>query len=159
MAVCANYDEFSPDDFFTVARNSSRRWLKCPALERANSTTDGVMDLTAHAPRAPTDVVALNFFFDTLLFCGGILLLANRLTRKLWPGFSADSILSARTVEPAMAPGLDSPTTVQQPEHGNPVTRRMRFRVTRHSEWQAGSSNQSDPSFLTSKCLHRHRVC
>ena len=26
---------------------------------------------------APTDVVALNFFFDTLLFCGAILLLAN----------------------------------------------------------------------------------
>jgi uncharacterized membrane protein len=26
---------------------------------------------------APTDVVALNFFFDTMLFCGAILLLAN----------------------------------------------------------------------------------
>jgi hypothetical protein len=26
---------------------------------------------------APTDVVAVNFFFDTLLFCGAILLLAN----------------------------------------------------------------------------------
>ena len=26
---------------------------------------------------APTDVVALNFFFDTLLFCGAVLLLAN----------------------------------------------------------------------------------
>lgn len=26
---------------------------------------------------APNDVVALNFFFDTLLFCGAILLLAN----------------------------------------------------------------------------------
>jgi hypothetical protein len=26
---------------------------------------------------APTNVVALNFFFDTLLFCGAILLLAN----------------------------------------------------------------------------------
>ncbi|HEX3086389.1 MAG TPA: hypothetical protein VHP99_17780, partial [Pyrinomonadaceae bacterium] len=26
---------------------------------------------------APKDVVALNFFFDTLLFCGAILLLAN----------------------------------------------------------------------------------
>jgi uncharacterized membrane protein YphA (DoxX/SURF4 family) len=26
---------------------------------------------------APTDLVALNFFFDTLLFCGAILLLAN----------------------------------------------------------------------------------
>ena len=27
--------------------------------------------------RAPTDVVALNYFFDTLLFCGTILLVAN----------------------------------------------------------------------------------
>ena len=26
---------------------------------------------------APTDLGALNFFFDTLLFCGAILLLAN----------------------------------------------------------------------------------
>jgi hypothetical protein len=26
---------------------------------------------------APTDLVALNYFFDTLLFCGTILLLAN----------------------------------------------------------------------------------
>jgi len=26
---------------------------------------------------APTDVVALNYFFDTLLFCGTVLLLAN----------------------------------------------------------------------------------
>ena len=31
---------------------------------------------------APTDVVALNFFFDTLLFCGVILLLANAMKRK-----------------------------------------------------------------------------
>ena len=31
---------------------------------------------------APTDVVALNFFFDTLLFCGAILLLANAMERK-----------------------------------------------------------------------------
>jgi len=31
---------------------------------------------------APTDVVALNFFFDTLLFCGAVLLLANRRTRR-----------------------------------------------------------------------------
>jgi hypothetical protein len=29
----------------------------------------------------PTDVVALNFFFDTLLFCGAILLLANALEK------------------------------------------------------------------------------
>jgi len=31
---------------------------------------------------APTDVVALNYFFDTLLFCGAILLLANAIDRK-----------------------------------------------------------------------------
>jgi uncharacterized membrane protein len=31
---------------------------------------------------APTDVVALNFFFDTLLFCGAILLLANAMPRE-----------------------------------------------------------------------------
>jgi uncharacterized membrane protein len=31
---------------------------------------------------APTDVVALNFFFDTLLFCGAILLLANASDKK-----------------------------------------------------------------------------
>ena len=31
---------------------------------------------------APTDVVALNYFFDTLLFCGAILLLANAMDRE-----------------------------------------------------------------------------
>jgi uncharacterized membrane protein YphA (DoxX/SURF4 family) len=31
---------------------------------------------------APTDVVALNFFFDTLLFCGAILLLANAIEKE-----------------------------------------------------------------------------
>ena len=31
---------------------------------------------------APTDVVALNYFFDTLLFCGTILLLANALENE-----------------------------------------------------------------------------
>ncbi|HEY6119497.1 MAG TPA: hypothetical protein VIV66_06025 [Pyrinomonadaceae bacterium] len=31
---------------------------------------------------APTDVVALNFFFDTLLFCGTILLLANAMDKE-----------------------------------------------------------------------------
>lgn len=30
---------------------------------------------------APTDVVALNFFFDTLLFCGTILLLSNAMKK------------------------------------------------------------------------------
>jgi uncharacterized membrane protein len=32
--------------------------------------------------RAPTDVVELNYFFDTLLFCGAILLLANAMEEK-----------------------------------------------------------------------------
>ncbi len=31
---------------------------------------------------APRDVVALNFFFDTLLFCGAILLLANAMDKE-----------------------------------------------------------------------------
>jgi uncharacterized membrane protein YphA (DoxX/SURF4 family) len=31
---------------------------------------------------APTDVVALNYFFDTLLFCGVILLLANAMDKE-----------------------------------------------------------------------------
>ena len=31
---------------------------------------------------APTDVVALNFFFDTLLFCGAILMLANSIEKE-----------------------------------------------------------------------------
>jgi uncharacterized membrane protein len=31
---------------------------------------------------APTDVVALNFFFDTLLFCGATLLLANAMDKE-----------------------------------------------------------------------------
>jgi uncharacterized membrane protein len=31
---------------------------------------------------APTDVVALNFFFDTLLFCGAILLMANAMDKE-----------------------------------------------------------------------------
>ena len=31
---------------------------------------------------APTDVVALNYFFDTLLFCGAILLLANAVDKE-----------------------------------------------------------------------------
>jgi uncharacterized membrane protein len=31
---------------------------------------------------APTDVVALNFFFDTMLFCGTILLLANAMDKE-----------------------------------------------------------------------------
>jgi uncharacterized membrane protein len=33
---------------------------------------------------APKDVVALNFFFDTLLFCGAILLLANSMRKNQW---------------------------------------------------------------------------
>jgi len=35
---------------------------------------------------APTDVVALNFFFDTLLFSGAILLVANAQDRLKHPG-------------------------------------------------------------------------
>ncbi|PYS70960.1 MAG: hypothetical protein DMF69_11895 [Acidobacteria bacterium] len=31
---------------------------------------------------APKDVVALNYFFDTMLFCGAILLLANALEKE-----------------------------------------------------------------------------
>jgi hypothetical protein len=31
---------------------------------------------------APRDVVALNYFFDTLLFCGAILLLANAMEKE-----------------------------------------------------------------------------
>ena len=31
---------------------------------------------------APTDIVALNYFFDTMLFCGAILLLANALEKE-----------------------------------------------------------------------------
>jgi hypothetical protein len=31
---------------------------------------------------APTDLVARNFFFDTLLFCGAILLLANSIDKE-----------------------------------------------------------------------------
>ena len=31
---------------------------------------------------APTDAVARNFFFDTLLFCGAILLLANSIDKE-----------------------------------------------------------------------------
>jgi uncharacterized membrane protein len=34
---------------------------------------------------APTEVVALNYFFDTLLFCGAILLLANAIDKKTIP--------------------------------------------------------------------------
>jgi uncharacterized membrane protein len=38
---------------------------------------------------APTDVVALNYFFDTLLFCGAILLLANAMDKETVPVKSA----------------------------------------------------------------------
>jgi hypothetical protein len=41
------------------------------------------MDLRADAPGAPTDVVALNFFFNTLPFCGAILLLANSIDKEI----------------------------------------------------------------------------
>jgi uncharacterized membrane protein YphA (DoxX/SURF4 family) len=38
---------------------------------------------------APKDVVALNFFFDTLLFSGAILLLANAMNKQTAPAKSA----------------------------------------------------------------------
>jgi hypothetical protein len=38
---------------------------------------------------APTDVVALTFFFDTLLFCGAILLLASSIDKEPAPGGSS----------------------------------------------------------------------
>jgi hypothetical protein len=31
---------------------------------------------------APTELLALNFFFDTLFFCGAILLLANAMVNE-----------------------------------------------------------------------------
>ena len=42
---------------------------------------------------APTDVVALNFFFDTLLFCGAILLLANAIDKETLLGQQPQSSL------------------------------------------------------------------
>jgi uncharacterized membrane protein YphA (DoxX/SURF4 family) len=51
---------------------------------------------------APKDVVALNFFFDTLLFCGAVLLLANAIDRE-------PSAHGNRKPDPvAIAPGTDS---------------------------------------------------
>ena len=44
------------------------------------------MDLASNAWRCSwprlTDLVALNFLFDTLLFCGAILLLANSIDKE-----------------------------------------------------------------------------
>jgi hypothetical protein len=65
---------------------------------------------------ARTDVVALNFFFDTLLFCGAILLLANSIDKNQ-RGFSAEIILSTRGRGACHVAGTASPTTVQQLEH------------------------------------------
>jgi uncharacterized membrane protein YphA (DoxX/SURF4 family) len=45
---------------------------------------------------APTDVVALNFFFDTLLFCGAILLLANSINKAPAAAPISTDHLSAR---------------------------------------------------------------
>jgi uncharacterized membrane protein len=48
---------------------------------------------------APTDVVALNYFFDTLLFCGTILLLANAMPQETTaPRELYESLLSRDTV-------------------------------------------------------------
>jgi hypothetical protein len=49
---------------------------------RAIDSADGVMDLLPMLLAAPTDVVALNFFFNTLLFSGAILLLANSIDKE-----------------------------------------------------------------------------
>jgi hypothetical protein len=78
---------------------------------------------------APTDVVALNFFFDTLLFCGAILVLANSIEKgilrpasDLVTSCGADLVLNhplgARTVAPAMAPASVGQQQFQQLEHG-----------------------------------------
>jgi len=66
-----------------------------------------------------TDVVALNFFFDTLLFCGAILLLANSIDKE--PAVAPDLVLNHPLGADCVAchgAGPASPTTVQQPEHG-----------------------------------------
>jgi uncharacterized membrane protein YphA (DoxX/SURF4 family) len=42
---------------------------------------------------APTDLVALNFFFDTLLFCGAILLLANSIDKE--PAATSSSVVES----------------------------------------------------------------
>jgi uncharacterized membrane protein len=47
--------------------------------------------------RAPTDVVALNFFFDTLLFAGSILLLAKRETEEHETAGSAVNVAPRET--------------------------------------------------------------
>ena len=41
---------------------------------------------------APTDVVALNYFFDTLLFCGAILLLANAIDKETASGEEKEEV-------------------------------------------------------------------
>ncbi len=50
---------------------------------------------------APRDLVALNFFFDTLLFCGAILLLANAMGKQ--PAISSTTSASADFVDRAPA--------------------------------------------------------
>ncbi|HUS10607.1 MAG TPA: hypothetical protein VMZ30_09090, partial [Pyrinomonadaceae bacterium] len=68
---------------------------------------------------APTDVVALNFFFDTLLFCGAILLLATRLTKnQLRRGFNAES--SSRRADCGAC--HDADPLVQQQSNNSNVT-------------------------------------
>jgi hypothetical protein len=47
---------------------------------RAHDSADGVIYLPMLLA-SPTDLVALKFFFDTLLFCGAILLLANSIDK------------------------------------------------------------------------------
>jgi uncharacterized membrane protein YphA (DoxX/SURF4 family) len=53
--------------------------------------------------KEPTDVVALNFFFDTLLFCGTILLLANAMEKE-----TIDPQMTTQTVRSLTPPGRGS---------------------------------------------------
>ena len=55
---------------------------------------------------APTDVVALNCFLDTLLFCGAILLLASSIDKK--PGGPSFRIITLKVLA-NFSPGLLQP--------------------------------------------------
>ncbi len=55
--------------------------------------------------RAPTDVVALNYFFDTLLFCGAILLLANAMDEKAPVARISDAAQTEYALGPASETG------------------------------------------------------
>jgi len=61
---------------------------------RAYDSADGVMDLPADASGRALRRVALNCFFDTLLFCGAILLLANSSDKE--PGLVRGAAVSVK---------------------------------------------------------------